>query len=72
MIRTGTLSTQPDPAIVALQADLQHQRTRLQDWAASLDPAEVPQGIADAIHDALTNLTDALQVAEVVSWGWNG
>jgi len=75
----GTLATRtplaamghvPDPAMLMLQAELNRQHSRLAMFAANLDPASTPQGIADAIHDALTNLTDARQLAEVVSWGW--
>lgn len=72
MIPTGTLSTCPDPASLLLQAEVKRHKARLQAFVATLDPATTPEGVADALHDALTNLTDALQVAESVSWGWNG
>jgi len=80
MIPNGTLSTCPDHPIpdatdlaaITLVGDLRRQHTRLRDFATTLDPKATPQGVADAIHDALTNLTDALQLAEAVSWGWNG
>lgn len=72
MIPMGRLSTCPDPAALLLHAEVKRHQTRLRGFIATLDPAATPQGVADGLHDALTNLTDALAVADAASWGWNG
>lgn len=64
--------TAPDPAALVLLQDLKRAHNRLELLAANLDPKAVPQGVADAIHDALAALADAMQLQEALSWGWNG
>lgn len=60
----------PDPAALVLLQDVKRHHNRLELLVAHLDPKTVPQGVADAIHDALVGLADAAQILEATAWGW--
>lgn len=62
----------PDSAAMSLERDLRTTTTRVETLAASLDPKATPQGVADAVHDALTALREARDLAETLAWGVNG
>lgn len=56
----------PDPALATLAVDLRNLHRRAELLAAHHDPRTVPQGVGDAIHDALVALSDARQLLEVI------
>lgn len=75
MIPMGTtdLTTVPahgDPALDTLDADLRNLHRRVELLCAHHDPRSVPQGVGDAIHDAVVALADARQLLEAVKLGW--
>lgn len=69
---TERIHTAPDPSALLLLQDLKRNHSRLELLSTTLDAKATPQGVADAIHDALAALSHAMQLQEAVSWGWNG
>lgn len=72
MILTGTADelTAPtrglDPVLASLDMDLRNLHRRAELLTAHHDPRTVPQGVGDAIHDAVVALSDARTVLATV------
>lgn len=60
----------PDPSSLVLVHELRGAHRRLELLVAGLDPRTVPQGVADAVHDSVVAMADAMELAAAAAWGW--
>lgn len=67
---TPELGNPTDPALFTLGAELRRHHSRLELLVTTADPRTMPQGVQDALHDALANLADARHLTEALAWGW--